>query len=147
MLRNYKKKCAVPPIFRRSNVIGQINIIINKMLILNILLWILCRQWLSWNSCASLKTGFPSLWYFARPLRQLTSVVVCLWVFLPLVLSSASEMHAQSGWNQETDWVFLYHEEDPPIIHHCCLPGCPGLFMLLSSPVHSCFLRMWFGQS
>ncbi len=71
------------------------------MFILNILLRILCRQWLPWNSWTSPKTGFPSLWCFARPLLQLTSVVVCLWVFLPLVLSSASEMHAQSGWNQE----------------------------------------------
>ncbi len=34
---------------------------------------------------------------------QLTSIVVCLWVFLPLVLSSLIEMHAQSGWDQEID--------------------------------------------
>ncbi len=27
----------------------------------------------------------------------------CLWVFLPLVLSSASEMHAQLGWDQAID--------------------------------------------
>ncbi len=46
---------------------------------------------------------FPPLWCFARPLLQLTSVVVCLWVFLPLVLFSASEMHAQLGWDQEID--------------------------------------------
>ncbi len=94
-----------PPIFRGTNVIGQINIIINKMFIFNILLRILCRQWLPyvWNSWTSPETGFPALWCFARPLLQLTSVVVCLWVFLPLVLSSASEMHAQSSWNQEID--------------------------------------------
>ncbi len=35
---------------------------------------------------------------------QLTSVVVCLWVFLLLVLSSASEMHTQSGWKSD-DWL------------------------------------------
>ncbi len=49
-----------------------------------------------------------SLRCFASPLLQLTSVVVCLWVFLPLVLSSASEMHAQSGWNQEIDFAEYY---------------------------------------
>ncbi len=43
------------------------------------------------------ETGFPPLRCFARPLMQLTSVVVCLWVFLPLGLSSESEMHAQSS--------------------------------------------------
>ncbi len=43
-----------------------------------------------------------SLWCFPRPLL-LTSVVVCLWGFLSLVLSSASEMHAQSCWDQEID--------------------------------------------
>ncbi len=48
-------------------------------------------------------TGFPPLWCFARPLLQLTSFVVCLCVFLPLDLSSASEMHAQTCWDQEID--------------------------------------------
>ncbi len=56
-----------------------------------------------WNSWTSPKTVFLPLWCFARLLLQLTSDAVCLWVFLPLVLSSASEMHAQLGWNQETD--------------------------------------------
>ncbi len=37
------------------------------------------------------------------------------------------------------EMFFLYHGEDSQIIHHCC----PGLFMLLSSPVHSVFLRMY----
>ncbi len=82
-----------------------------KMFIFNILMRILCRQWLPWvwNSWTSPETGFPPLWCFARLLLQLTSVVVCLRVFLPLVLSSVSEMHAQSGWDQEIDLViFLF---------------------------------------
>ncbi len=36
--------CFCLAIFRGSNVIGQINIIINKMLICNILLGMLCRR-------------------------------------------------------------------------------------------------------
>ncbi len=37
---------------------------------------------------------------------QLTSVV-CLWVFLPIVLSFTSELHAQLGWNQEIDLAIV----------------------------------------
>ncbi len=60
------------------------------------------------------------MWCFARPLLQLTSVV-CLWVFLPLVLSSASEMHAQSSWDQGTD---LAISEYSTFFNHQKLLGC-----------------------
>ncbi len=39
----------------------------------------------------------------ALPGLRCSWLVVCLWVSLPLVVSSASEMHAQSGWDQEID--------------------------------------------
>ncbi len=39
--------------------------------------------------------------------------------------------------------VFLHHGEDPPIITTVVLRGRPGVFMFLSSPVWSCFLRMY----
>ncbi len=63
------------------------------MLIFNILLRILCRQWLPevWTHGHHQRLGFFFL-MFPRSLLQLTSVVVCLWLFLSLVLSSASEM-------------------------------------------------------
>ncbi len=38
-----------------------------------------------------------------RPFLQLTSVVVCLWVFLHFVLSLTCEKHARSGREQEND--------------------------------------------
>ncbi len=37
------------------------------------------------------------------------------------------------------EMVFLYHGEDPPIIHHCCPLWTSRPFMLLSSLVHSFF--------
>ncbi len=114
-----------PPIFRGSNVIGPINIFINKMYSFNILLRIICRQWLpeAWNSWTSPKTGFSPLWGFAMPLLQLTSVVVCFRVFLPLVLSLASEMHAQSGWDQEIDMAIADY-------FTFLTKKTPGLFLL-----------------
>ncbi len=59
MLRNYTNFYTQSLHFRGSNVIGQINIIIIKIFIFNILLQILCRQWLPevWNSCTSPETG------------------------------------------------------------------------------------------
>ncbi len=45
---------------------------------------------------------------FVMLCQTFTAVVDCLWVFLSLVLSSASEMHAQSGWNQEIDRKFHF---------------------------------------
>ncbi len=39
--------------------------------------------------------------------------------------------------------VFLHHGEDSPIITTVFLRGRPGLSMFLSSPVRSCFLRMY----
>ncbi len=105
MLRNYNHFYTQSPHFQglKCNWTNNYNHkILNNF---NILLRILCRQWPSWvwNSWTSPETGFPPLWCFARLLLQLTSVVVCLWVFLPLVLSSVSEMHAQSGWDKEID--------------------------------------------
>ena len=35
--------------------------------------------------------------------QAFTSVAACLWAFLPSVLSSLSENHAQLGWDQVTD--------------------------------------------
>ncbi len=100
------------------------------MFIFYILLRILCRQWLPsvWNSWTSPETGFHPLWCFARPLLQLTSVVVCLWDFLffrifLLVLSSASEMHAQSGWDQEIDLAIAEYSTFLP-------SKTPGLLLL-----------------
>ncbi len=93
---------SLPPIFRGSNVIGQINIILNKLFTFNILLIILCRQWLPyvWNSWTSPKTGFLPLWYFARTLRQPT--VFCLFVGLSAFSFVFSKwMHTQSGWDKE----------------------------------------------
>ncbi len=71
------------------------------MFIFDILFRILCRPevWNSWTP----ESGFPPLWCFPRHLLQLTSVIVCLKVFLPLVLSSESKIQSQSGWNQEID--------------------------------------------
>ncbi len=40
---------------------------------------------------------------FVMPFLQLTSVVVCLWVFLHFVLSLTCEKHARSGREQEND--------------------------------------------
>ncbi len=54
------------------------------------------------------------------PLLQLTSVVVCLWIFLPLILSS--EMHAQSCWNQEID--FILPLQNIPLFYLQKLLGC-----------------------
>ncbi len=95
-----------PPIFRGSNVIGQINIIINKIFIL-----IFCWESFAGNACLKSGThghqqrlGFllcdalPGL-YCSWP-----SVVVCLWVFLPLVLSSASENACSIGL-RSGDWL------------------------------------------
>ncbi len=47
---------------------------------------------------------------------------------------------------------FLYHGEDPLIIHHCCPLWPSRSFVLLSSPVHSFFFSQnvpncWFGHS
>ncbi len=93
MLRNYNHFIHSPPIFRRSNVIGQIKTIINKMFICNTVLRMLCRWWLGyvWTHGHQQRLGFFFV-MLARSLLQLTSVVVCLWLFLSLVLSSASEM-------------------------------------------------------
>ncbi len=92
----------LPPIFRGSNVIGQINIILNKLFTFNILLIILCRQWLPyvWNSWTSPKTGFLPLWYFARTLLQPT----VFYLFVGLSAFSfvfRKWLHTQPGWDQE----------------------------------------------
>ncbi len=46
---------------------------------------------------------------------QLSSVV-CLWVFLPIVLSSASEMHPHSG---------SLTSKTPGLLLQCVLGHCP----------------------
>ncbi len=69
---------------------------------------------LSLELMTSPETGFPPLWCFVRSLLQLTSVVVCLWVFLPLVLSLASEMHAQ---DQEIDLAITEYSFLPSKTH------------------------------
>ncbi len=78
----------IPSIFRGSNVIGQVNIIIDKYFFANPLQAVTA---LSLNSWTSAETGFFFV-MFARSLLHLTSVVMCLWLSLSLVLSSASEM-------------------------------------------------------
>ncbi len=75
-----------------SNVIGQINIIIKKMFIFHI-----CWESFAGERLKSELVDISRDWVFffvmfVRSLLQLTSVVVCLWLFLSLVLSSASEM-------------------------------------------------------
>ncbi len=88
--------------FLGSNVIGQINIILNKLFTFNILLIILCRQWLPyvWNSWTSPKTGFLPLWCCARTLLQPT--VFCLFVGLSAFsFVFIKWMHIQSGWDKE----------------------------------------------
>ncbi len=75
------------PIVRGSNVIGQINIIIIKCSFL-IFCW---ESFEVWTHGHQQRLGFFFV-MLCRSLLQLTSVNVCLWLFLSLVLSSASEM-------------------------------------------------------
>ncbi len=152
MLWNYNHFIHSPPIFKGSNVIGQINIIINKMYIFVENPMQTITAW-SLELMDFTRDRFPPLWCFARTLLQLTSVVVCLWLFLPLVLSSASEMHAQSGWDQkETPGLFLlyvlghrpfelsavqssllYLTESGHRVYSCALQNSSGCFCLLNS--------------
>ncbi len=142
MLRNYNHFYTPhpSPIFRGSDVIGQINIIINKILFFYILFWMLCRQWLAlfWTHVHQQRLGFFFL-MFARSLLQLSSVVVCLWLFLSLVLSSASEMllnQVEIRRLQNTPlfylqkllrcfccmfWVIVHLYSEAPLNQLCCI--------------------------
>ena len=86
--------------FTGLKIIGQTNLIKNIRIIFNTWMKIICSQWLSevWSPWTSANAEFPPLRSFARPLLQLPSVSACLWVFLPSVLSSVCENHAQLGW-------------------------------------------------
>ncbi len=68
---------------------------------------------------------FPPFWCSSRPLLQLTSVVVCLWSFLPLVLSSASE--CSSVGLSSGDWLGycrILHFLPQKLL--CCFAVCFG---------------------
>ncbi len=77
-----------------------------------------------------------SLWCFTRPPLQLTSVVVCLWLFLPLVLSSASEMLLDRVEIRRLTWPL----QNIPLF----LPSkTPGLLLLCfgSSSICTTFMK------
>ncbi len=71
---------------------------------------------------------------------QLTSVVACLRVFLPLVLSSVSAMHARSGWDQEIDLAIAEYSTFLP-------SKTPGLLSMKSCPINfAAYDWIWAGS-
>ena len=102
-----------------------------------------------------LNAGFPPL-CFARFLLQPS----CLWVFLPLILSSASKKHSWSSYDQEIDC----HKKSwscPYVLGHCPSvlwsavhsTGCFSLTQWPSGMQSQClcftdvvYLRSWVGR-
>ncbi len=152
MLRNYNYFYTPPPYFQglKCNLTNKYNHKLNVNFLYLVENPLLAMTALSLELMDITKDWVSSfLWCFARPVLQLTSVV-CLWVFLPLVLSyiyvyiyiyvCLIYIYRYSliycivfSWLTLTvtcllhlagccESVFLYHGEDPPIIHHCCPP-------------------------